>query len=234
MAGDAALGAGGEPVTQPDVGERPTDHHLVVAASGAVGVEVLRVHPVLDEVTARRRVGLDGSGGRDVVGGHRVAEQGQHPGVDDVRARRRLRRHPLEIRRMADVGRVRCPAEGLGHRAAVTGRQGLPPFVTAEIAVVLGEHLRADRVAHHGGHLGLARPDVTQIDRAARGVGAQRVVEQVDVHRAGKGVGDDERRGRQVVHLDVRVDPALEVAVTGQHADHRQVTGGHPLADLLR
>ncbi len=121
----------------------------------------------------------------------------------------------------------------LGHLASVTGRQRLPPLVAGQVAVVLGEHLRADRVADHRGHLGLARPDVAQVDRVARRVGAQRVVDQVDVHRAGEGVGHDQRRGRQVVHLDVRVDPTLEVTVTRQHADHRQVAGVHPLADLL-
>ena len=44
--GDAALGAGRQLVAQPDVGERAADHHLVVAAAGAVGVEV----PALDAV----------------------------------------------------------------------------------------------------------------------------------------------------------------------------------------
>ncbi len=51
--GDPALGAGSQHVAQPDVGERPADHHLVVAAPGPVGVEVRRLHPVLHEVAAR-------------------------------------------------------------------------------------------------------------------------------------------------------------------------------------
>ncbi len=233
VAGDPALDAGHEPVTQPDVGERPADHHLVVAPAGAVGVEVLRVDPVLDEIATGRRVPLDGAGGRDVVGGHRVAQQRQHPGADDVRARRRRRRDPLEVRGVADVGRVGGPGEGLGDLAPVAGRQRLPLLVPGEVAVVLGEHLRADRVADHLGDLGLARPDVPQVDRVAGAVGAERVAGQVDVHRAGQRVGDDQRRGRQVVHLDVRIDPALEVAVAGQDADHRQVTVVHTLADLL-
>src|SRR6185369_1631494 len=57
--------------------------------------------------------------------------------------------------------------------------------------------------------------------------------DQVDVHRAGQRVGDDQRRGRQVVHLDVRVDPALEVAVAGQHGDDGQVALVDPGGDLL-
>ena len=39
----------------------------------------------------------------------------------------------------------------------------------------------------------------------------------------GERVGDDQRRRGQVVHLDVGVDAALEVAVAGQHRDDGQV-----------
>ena len=66
----------------------------------------------------------------------------------------------------------------------------------------------------------------------AVGVLAQRVVEEVDVHRARERVGDDERRRREVVHLHVGVDPALEVAVARQHRDHREVVVLDGLADL--
>ena len=46
----AALGAGRQLVAQPDVGERAADHHLVVAAARAVGVEVPLLDAVLGEV----------------------------------------------------------------------------------------------------------------------------------------------------------------------------------------
>ena len=52
VAGHAALGAGRELVAQPDVGEGAADHHLVVAAAGAVAVEVLRRDAVLLQVAA--------------------------------------------------------------------------------------------------------------------------------------------------------------------------------------
>src|SRR3712207_7007467 len=44
-----------------------------------------------------------------------------------------------------------------------------------------------------------------------------------EVHRAGEGVGDDERRRREVVHLDVGVDAPLEVAVARQDRDDGEV-----------
>ena len=60
------------------------------------------------------------------------------------------------------------------------------------------------------------------------------VLGDVDLHRAGEGVRDDQRRGRQVVHLDVGVDPALEVAVAGEHRGDGQVVVVDRLGDLLR
>ena len=54
MRGPAALGSGSELVAEPDVRERAAHHHFVVAATRAVGVEVRRLHALLDEVTCRR------------------------------------------------------------------------------------------------------------------------------------------------------------------------------------
>ena len=45
---------GAEQVAQAHVGERAAHHHLVVAAAGAVGVEVGRLDAVLDQVLRRR------------------------------------------------------------------------------------------------------------------------------------------------------------------------------------
>ena len=57
--GDAALGAGGEQVLEADVAEGAAHHHPVVAAAGAVGVEILRLHPERDQVLAGRAFGWD-------------------------------------------------------------------------------------------------------------------------------------------------------------------------------
>ena len=66
-----------------------------------------------------------------------------------------------------------------------------------------------------------------QVHVVAVGVGAQRVVHQVDVHRAGQRVGDDQRRRGEVVHLHVGVDAALEVAVARQHRGDGEVALVH-------
>src|ERR1700733_5540449 len=63
-------------VAQADVGESSADHYLVVAAAGAVGVEVGGVAPGLLQVFSSGAVFLDGASGRDVVGGDAVAEHG--------------------------------------------------------------------------------------------------------------------------------------------------------------
>ena len=58
-----ALGPRRDLVAQADVREGAPHHHLVIAATGSVGVEVARRHAELAKVGARRRVGLDGPAG---------------------------------------------------------------------------------------------------------------------------------------------------------------------------
>ncbi len=63
-----------------------------------------------------------------------------------------------------------------------------------------------------------------QVHGLAVGAGPERLVDDVDQHRARERVGDDERRRGEIVRPHVRVDPALEVAVAGEHrADHEVV-----------
>ena len=52
--GDPALGARGQLVAQPDVGEGAPHHDLVVAPSGPVGVEVGPLDAVVGQVAAGR------------------------------------------------------------------------------------------------------------------------------------------------------------------------------------
>jgi len=80
----------------------------------------------------------------------------------------------------------------------------------------------------------LGRPDVGEEHVRAVRVLPERVVDQVDVHRPGQRVGDDERRRGQVVHLHVGVDAPLEVAVARQHRADRQVVGVDGRGDLVR
>ena len=57
---------------------------------------------------------------------------------------------------------------------------------------------------------------------------------EVDVHRPGKRVRDDERRRREVVRLDLGVDARLEVAVPRQHRAGDEVALRIACADLVR
>ncbi len=66
-------------------------------------------------------------------------------------------------------------------------------------------------------------PDVLEEHVVALGVGAERLGLEVEVHRPGQRVGDDQRRAGEVVHLHVGADPALEVAVAGEHRGDGEV-----------
>ena len=72
-----------------------------------------------------------------------------------------------------------------------------------DLGVALAEHVRLHGVLDRLGDLGGGRPDVAQVYGLTRRVGPERVARQVDVHRPGERVGDDERRRGEVVHLDI-------------------------------
>jgi hypothetical protein len=77
--------AGRQFVLEADVGEGAAHHHLVIAATRAVRVEVGASHAQrLQPLTGRDSLG-DRAGGRDVVGGDGVAEHAEHPRVRDRR-----------------------------------------------------------------------------------------------------------------------------------------------------
>ena len=56
VARPAAFGPGGELIAEADVGQRAAHHHFMVAAARAVGIEILRLHALRDQVAARGAV----------------------------------------------------------------------------------------------------------------------------------------------------------------------------------
>src|SRR3546814_10798896 len=83
MLGDTAFDARRHLVLDADVGEGAAHHDFVVAAAGAVAVEVGAGDIMVHEIFPGRAVELDRAGGADVVGGDAVREDGEGAGVDD-------------------------------------------------------------------------------------------------------------------------------------------------------
>jgi hypothetical protein len=70
------VGAGRQhQVLDAHIGKGAAHHHVVVAAARAVAVEVGLLHAVGQQPLAGGRAFLDGTGGRNVVGGDGVAKQ---------------------------------------------------------------------------------------------------------------------------------------------------------------
>jgi hypothetical protein len=132
----------------------------VVASPRAIGVELALLHTVLDEVAPGRGIPADGSGGRDVVRGHGVAQQSKHTRSDDVAHGCRLAGHLVEVRRSAHVGRVLVPGEHVPDRDVEA-----PPVVVAGeyIGVAGSEHRRVQVVRDDLLDLRDRRPDVSQV-----------------------------------------------------------------------
>src|SRR3984957_26132 len=96
VAGESAFEVD-EFVAQADVGEGAADHDFVIAAAGAVGVEVGGLDAVLLQIFSGGAIFFDGAGGGDVVGGDAVAEDGEDARVFDVLDGRGFQAHVVEV-----------------------------------------------------------------------------------------------------------------------------------------
>ena len=163
---------GDHEVADPDVGEGAADHDAVVAAAGAVGVEVLGGDAALDQQLAGRGRGLDAAGRADVVGGDAVAEDRQRAGVGDRLRRGRVDAELLEVGRLLDVRRAVVPRIDL---AGARGDLGPQRAERAGIAVDLAVGLGVGGAGQQLADLLAGRPHVAQVHRLAGVVGAERV-----------------------------------------------------------
>ena len=212
------------------VGECATHHDVMIAAAGAVGVEVDDADVMLEQVGASRGGRLDGAGRADVVGGDRVTEDAQCARTQHVAGGTRRHAEVGKERRFGDVGRLR-PVVGLpgGGGNAVPQR-----IVLGQVAVELAEGLRVHGVLHAVMDLLAGGPDVADPHVFALLAFAERLGHQVGQDVAGDGVGDDQRRRRQEVGAQVRMDACLEVAVAGQHGGANQVVLHDGFLDRFR
>ena len=164
VAGEAALDIVEHSVADADVGEGAAHHDFMVAAPRSVAVELAPADLVLKEIASGWAVGLDRTGGRDVVGGDRIAEDRQRPRPLNIARWHRVHGHACEIGRVLDVGRSCRPAIGL---AAL--HLDLPPALVAaiDIGVAAAEHRRMDVRVDEGADLLVRRPDVLEVHRFA-------------------------------------------------------------------
>ena len=150
-------------------------------------------------------------------------EQPEDSRVDDVLDRLRRHRHALEIGRVLDIGRTHVPGVG-----GAGGRSDLLPVgVAVEHAGIFGlEHLRGDGVVDEILDFLAGRPDVREIDGLAALVVADRLLGEVDLHRAGERVGDDQRRRGEIVGAHVGIDAPLEIAIAREHRGRDEIVLG--------
>eukprot|EP00760_Papus_ankaliazontas_P008090 PhM_4_TR13663/c0_g1_i1/m.70832 len=200
-----------ELVCETDVGEGAADHDLVVAAAGAVRVEILALNAALVEVAGGGRVLGDVAGGGDVVRRHRVAEVQQNSCVLNLGPGRGGDGEALEVRRLVNVRALCVP---LVDRAR--GDLERLPLLVADGGVVhvdLLEDVGRDVLINHGLDVRGLGPDILEEHVLAVLVRANGLRGEVEVNGTGEGVRHDEWGRREVVGGRLGVDAGLEVAV---------------------
>ena len=225
----APFGARRQQVANADVGERAAGHHAVVAAASAVAVEVARLARrapsgtcpaglVLAMLTRPARCGRSSpSRPAQPARGHRESA-GSAParGCRSTQERRLLNvgalRRPTRTDRLSLISMLvpRLVGRRTRWRSAGGTSPAAPSARTAGCDLLLAS---ARCPSRYTGSPSLPVPE--------------RLVDQVDVGRAGQGIGHDQRRAGQVVGLHQRIDAALEVAVAAEHGRGHQVALRH-------
>ena len=231
MPGDTPLDARHHLVLDADIGEGAAHHHLVMAAPGAIGVEVEFLDTAVVQIGTGGRRRLDVTGGRDVVGGDRVEEEAQNARALDILHCRWRHRQPVKIWWVRHIGAVAVP--GIVH---ALGDLDLAPLGIAleHVLVALGESLAGDVLGDEIADLPGGRPDILQVDRPALFVVADGIGRKVDVERTGQRIGDNQRRRGQIIGAHIGVHAALEVAVAGEHSGSHQIIVPDRLRHILR
>lgn len=121
----------------------------------------------------------------------------------------------IEVGRVLYVGGLVVPGVELAAGSVEVAPVGA---AVVDLAVDLLEHGRYDPLLLDLPDLGPGRPDVPQEDLLALLGAAQGLPLEVYVHRSGYGVGYHQEGRGQVVGTSQRVDSALEVTVSRQHA----------------
>ena len=158
-----------------------------------------------------------------MVGGDHIAEQRQHPRAVDIADRARIARHAFEIGRVLNIGRCRRPIVCLA-----VGRLHRLPFLIAleHIGIFLLERGTGDRRLHQYRNLGIAGPDIAQINRAM-GADAKRFGRDINVHIARQRIGHHQWRRCQIVRPHIRRNPPFKVAVARQNRHRHQIALGN-------
>ena len=175
---------------------------------GGVGVEVLLRQSHARQVLARRAVGQDGVGRRQMIGGDVVAQHRQRTHA----AQGALRRQgALPVGRATDVGALRPPVV---ERA---GRPALLHHRREHGRIDLLELLRSHMALDDGVDLLVVGPQVAEGDGPALGVVAQGVVFDVEAYGPGDGIGHHQRRRGEEGLLRLRMDAPVEIAIAREH-----------------
>lgn len=196
------------------IGKGAAHHDAVVPATRAVGVEFFARNAAFGEVFPGGCFGRKCAGGRNVVGCHGIAEDGERAHSRELRRRRKRHAEAVEIRRELDVGRIVAPAEERSRR-----RGNGFPFCRCiiERSVALGEHFGFDAGGDERVDFRLFRPNVFEVNGLPVRSRAERFVFQIDIDAPREREGNDERRRHEEIRFDERMNARFEIAVAGKH-----------------
>ena len=145
-----------------------------------------------------------------MIGCDRIAAFDRDPRSMNRFNRFGLRRQVDEERRFLNIGAVGVPFVD----RLVGAGDGVPlriPII--DIPILFDKQAGAQAVLDGIDNFLLRRPNILQIDILAVMTLANRLLIQIDIDRAGQGIGNHQRRRRQEVGADIGANPPAKVAI---------------------
>src|SRR5699024_1130114 len=141
----------------------------------------------------------------------------------------RFQSHALKVGRFPHVSGFWIPLEDVTFR----GIKLLPPLIAIKNRrVFFIEHFGINGSIDDLLNFGGVWPNITEKYIVAFAILAQWFVFEVEIHGASQGIGNNQRRRRQVVHLYIWVNATLKVAVTRKNRGYCQIVIVNSLRDF--
>src|SRR5947209_9322527 len=175
-------------IMQADVRPSTTREHLIVSPARSIGIEILLLYPMLDQIPPCGTLDGDVPSRGNVIGGDGISQGNEDTCAHDVLWWLCFRGEMGKKRRFSHVGRVWDPRIG---RAG--GFLHLLPLAVSQVdlGIFSCKHVLVDSCLHNMLYLRRGRPEILEEDRLTVGCVTDWLSRQVSADRTCQRIGND-------------------------------------------
>ena len=203
----------------------------MIAAPRAIGIELVRLYAVRDQIFSRRRIERRSIPPEKCDRWSRCRRERPARARHEYPREPRRFRHVFKIRRQLDVCGLRIPLVQI----AFGNRHGFPVRVAFEhVGVFFASTFRWSRIRARLFQFPAAWARSRGDRPACRGIRAQRFRGKIHIHAAGERIGHDQRRRSQIICAHQRMNAPFKISIAAQNRDRHHIVVLDRRANRLR